>query len=97
MLTSPEFKRLVSRRWIVSTVLTIALFVFYYGFILLIALDRSFLARRIGEVTTLGIPVGVGVIVISWVLTAVYVVWANRSHDVEVMRLRRLLRDVSSD
>ena len=46
------------------------------------------MAQRIGEVTTLGIPLGVAVILVSWVLTAVYVVWANAAHDPEVRRLR---------
>lgn len=93
MLASAEFRRLVARRWRVSIALTAALFATYYGFILLVALDRTLLAQRIGEVTTLGIPLGVAVILVSWVLTAVYVVWANRSYDAEVARLRRLLRE----
>ncbi len=88
MLDSTEFKKMVSRRWTISILLTLALFVTYYGFILLIAADKSFLARRIGEVTTLGIPLGVGVILVSWILTAAYVTWANRVHDVEVRRLK---------
>ena len=46
------------------------LFVVYYGFILLVATNKALLARRIGEVTTLGIPLGVAVIVAAWVLTA---------------------------
>jgi uncharacterized membrane protein (DUF485 family) len=88
VLDSPEFQHLVSRQWTVSILLTVVLFVLYYGFILLIALDKPFLARRIGEATTLGIPVGVGVILVAWVLTASYVRWANKSHDPEVTRLR---------
>jgi uncharacterized membrane protein (DUF485 family) len=87
MLQSEEFRRLVSRRWTVSIVLLICLFVLYYGYILLIAFDKPFLAQKIGESTTLGIPLGVGVIVGSWVLTAIYVLWAN-GHDVEVARLK---------
>jgi uncharacterized membrane protein (DUF485 family) len=50
--------------------------------------DKRVMARRIGDVTTLGIPLGIGVILISWALTAFYVVWANRVHDVEVRRLK---------
>jgi len=87
MLQSEEFRRLVSRRWTVSIVLLVCLFVLYYGYILLIAFNKPFLAQKIGEYTTLGIPLGVGVIVGSWVLTAIYVVWAN-GHDVEVARLK---------
>lgn len=87
MLDSAEFRTLVSRRWTVSVLLLACLFVLYYGYILLIAFDKPFLARKIGEYTTLGIPLGVGVIVGSWILTAIYVVWAN-GHDAEVARLK---------
>ena len=74
-------------------ILTIALFILYYGFILLVATNRSLLATRVGEsTTTLGILVGVGVLLFAWVLTAVYVVWANRFYDPEVQRLRGRLR-----
>jgi uncharacterized membrane protein (DUF485 family) len=91
-LDSPEFRAMVRRRWRVSLALTAALFVVYYGYILLIAADKPLVSRRIGEVTTLGIPLGVAVIVLSWALTALYVIWANRSHDPEVARLRARLR-----
>ena len=87
MLESAEFKRLVSRRWTVSILLLACLFALYYGYILLIAFDKPFLARKIGQSTTLGIPLGVAVIVLSWVLTAIYVLWAN-GHDAEVARLK---------
>jgi uncharacterized membrane protein (DUF485 family) len=93
MLDSPEFKALVRRRWRVSLALTAALFVLYYGYILLIAADKDLVSRRVGEVTTLGIPLGVAVIVLSWALTAAYVAWANRAHDPEVARLRDRLRE----
>ena len=75
-----------------SLVLTALLFVLYYGYIVLIAVDRELLSVRIGEVTTLGIPLGAAVIVGAWVLTASYVLWANRHYDPEVERLRRRLR-----
>ena len=88
MLESKDFKALVRRKWTVSVVLTLLLFLLYYGFILLIAVDKAFLARKIGAYTTLGIPFGVAVIVLAWVLTAVYVLWANGSHDRAVDRLK---------
>jgi len=87
MLESPDFKKLVRGKWTISIILIILLFIVYYGYILLVATDKPFLAQKIGEYTTLGIPMGVGVIVAAWVLTAIYVVWANRVHDVEVSRL----------
>jgi uncharacterized membrane protein (DUF485 family) len=92
LLDSDDFRRLVRRRWRLSLLLTLALFVLYYGYILLVALDRGRLSTRIGEATTLGIFLGAAVIVLSWLLTAAYVVWANRHYDPEVRRLRGLIR-----
>jgi len=88
MLDSPEFKRMVTKRWTFSVVLTIALFVIYYGYIVLIAVNKPLMAQKVGEVTTVGIPLGVAVILLSWVLTAIYVLWANRVHDPEVRDLK---------
>jgi uncharacterized membrane protein (DUF485 family) len=88
LLESPEFKRLIADRWRISLILTGLLFVVYYGYILLIAVNRGFVSRRIGTSTTLGIPLGAAVIVGAWILTAAYVVWANRRYDGEVARLR---------
>lgn len=89
LLDAPEFRRLVARRWRVSLALTALLFVLYYGYILLIAFDRELLSRRIGPATTLGIPLGAAVIAGAWILTALYVVWANRRYDADVARLRQ--------
>ena len=91
MLASPEFRRMVARRWEISIALTVALFVIYYGYILLVAVNKPFMARKIGDVTTIGIPLGVAVIVLSWVLTAIYVIWANNVYDKEVKRLKEKL------
>ena len=83
---------MLARRWRVSLVLTTLLFLLYYGYIVLIAVNRELLSMKIGEVTTLGIPLGAAVIVGAWALTAAYVVWANRHYDPEVDRLRRRLK-----
>jgi uncharacterized membrane protein (DUF485 family) len=88
LLASPEFRHLIAGRWRVSLVLTACLFVLYYGYILLIALNRSLVSARIGGSVPIGIPLGAAVIAGSWLLTALYVVWANRRYDPEVRRLR---------
>jgi uncharacterized membrane protein (DUF485 family) len=93
MLASPELRRLVARRWTISLALTALLFLSYFGFILLVALEKDLLARRIGEVTTLGIPLAVGAILVAWALTAIYVWWANRAYDPAVDRLKADLLD----
>jgi uncharacterized membrane protein (DUF485 family) len=92
LLASPAFRHLVSRRWRFSLLLTFLLFVLYYGYILLIAVNKPLLATRMGSgVTPIGIPLGAAVIVGSWILTATYIVWANRYYDPEVARLRDTL------
>ena len=93
LLASDAFRRLVARRWRVSLFLSLCLFVLYYGYILLIALNKPLLATRMGGGTPIGIPIGAAVIVGSWVLTAAYIVWANREFDPEAKRLRDTLRD----
>jgi uncharacterized membrane protein (DUF485 family) len=92
LLDSKEFHHLLARRWLVSLSLTGALFVLYYGYIILIAVNRPFVSQRISGATTLGIPLGAAVIVGAWVLTAIYVFWANTRYDGEVDRLRARLR-----
>lgn len=88
LLDSPDFRQLVARRWRISLILTAALFVLYYGYILLIALNKPLLSAKIVGGTPIGIPLGAGVILGSWVLTAAYIAWANRYYDREVARLR---------
>jgi uncharacterized membrane protein (DUF485 family) len=91
LTASPAFNHLVRRRWRVSLALTACLFVLYYGYILLIAVNKPLLAQRMGGVTPIGIPLGAAVIVGSWILTAIYIVWANRYYDPEAQRLRETL------
>ena len=87
VLESKEFKELVARRWSISLLLTFLTLFVYFGFILVLAFNKELLAQKIGEHVTLGIPVGVGVIVFSWILTGVYVRWANQVYDPEVHRI----------
>jgi uncharacterized membrane protein (DUF485 family) len=54
----------------------------YYGYIALIAFNKPFLAQPLGAgVTTLGIPIGMGVIVFTIVITGLYVRRANKVYD----------------
>ncbi|MBI1823741.1 MAG: DUF485 domain-containing protein [Nitrospirae bacterium] len=87
VLESREFKEMVARRWTISLILTFLILFVYFGFILVLAFDRSLLAQKIGEHLTLGIPVGVGVILFAWILTGIYVKWANTVYDPEVRRI----------
>ena len=78
----PQYQELKRRRTRFGIWLTVAMLVVYYGFILLVAFDKPLLASRIGEgVTTLGMPIGLGVIVFTVVITAIYVRRANSEFD----------------
>jgi uncharacterized membrane protein (DUF485 family) len=91
IVESQRFKALVRKRWSVSIVLTIILFVLYYGYILVVAYAKPLLAVKVGTYTTLGIVLGALTIVGSWLLTVVYVVWANTSYDREVNSIKKEL------
>ncbi|KGI83809.1 membrane protein [Exiguobacterium mexicanum] len=80
---NPRFKELVRKRSRFSWLLSIITLVLYVGFIFLIAFDPSWLGTPIseGSYITRGIPVGVGLIVISFVLTGLYVIRANGEYN----------------
>ena len=62
--------------------LTVLMLVVYFGYIALIAFNKPFLAQPIGNgVTTLGIPIGLGVIIFTIVITGIYVRRANGEYD----------------
>lgn len=96
LIESPAFRALVKTRWSVSFTLLALLFVGYYGYILLVATQPAVVARRLSDapdaVTNLGLVLGIATLVFAWVLTAIYVVWANRSYDPEVERLKNQLK-----
>jgi uncharacterized membrane protein (DUF485 family) len=88
VLDSAEFRGMVSGRWRISLLLTAVLFVLYYGYIILIATNRELVSRPVQGSTTAGILMAAAVIIGAWILTAAYVVWANRHYDPAVARLR---------
>jgi len=87
----PEFKKLVKYKWRVSILLTLTMLVIYFGFILLVAFNKPFLARPLGHNLTLGLPIGIGILVCAWLLTGVYIMWANRVHDSRMDEIKKKL------
>jgi len=79
----PKYQQLKRRRDRFGWTLAVLMLAAYYGFVLLVAFDKDFLARRIGDgVMTLGMPLGFGVIVFTVAITAYYVRRANAEFDV---------------
>lgn len=88
---NPKYEQLKSVRNTYGWVMTLLMLVVYYGYIALIAFDKSFLAQPIGAgVTSLGIPIAMGVIVFSVIVTGLYVRRANGEYD-------KLTQDILKD
>jgi uncharacterized membrane protein (DUF485 family) len=91
---NPHFQELVNKRQHFAMLLTLIMLVLYYGFILLIAFAPGWLGTPIYEGTsvTRGIPLGIGLIIMSFILTAIYVVRANGEFDRLTQQLLREVR-----
>jgi uncharacterized membrane protein (DUF485 family) len=79
----PNYKELVSKRTSFSLKLTAAMLVVYFAFILTIAFNPALLGTPLSSdsVTTVGIPVGIAVIIFAFVLTGIYTKRANSEFD----------------
>jgi uncharacterized membrane protein (DUF485 family) len=91
LLDDPEFKDLVARKNRFTIQLTILTLIVYYGFIFLVAFKKSVFGIKITTNITLGITIGIGVILASWILTGIYVRWANTRYDVLVQNVKNKL------
>ncbi len=79
---NPKYQELKRKRSGFGWWLTLLMMVVYYGYIALIAFNKGFLAQPLGAgVTTLGIPIGFGVIIFTIVITGLYVRRANSEFD----------------
>ena len=91
---------LAAKRWRIAIWLSVVMLIAYYGFILLVAFDKPLLSTILLNGTTgagavspglsLGILLGALVIVSAWVLTSIYVIWANNRYDHELHELAHL-------
>ena len=90
---NPQYQALKRRRNTLGWWLTLLMLLVYYGYIGLIAFDKELLATPIGAgVTTLGIPIGMAVIVFTVIITGIYVRRANREFDAAT---RDILKDAT--
>ena len=80
---NPKFHEFIAMRSRYSIIMAIISAAAYYGFILLVAFNKEFLATKVGAGMTMsvGVPLGVGVIVFTIVLTWIYVRRANSEFD----------------
>ncbi|WP_375738332.1 DUF485 domain-containing protein [Pseudomonas boanensis] len=74
----PDFLQLVRRKQRLTWSLTAAMLVIYYGFVLLVAFAPGVLGQPLsGGVTTVGMLVGVVIVILSFALTGIYVQRTN--------------------
>jgi uncharacterized membrane protein (DUF485 family) len=88
-MTPDPLSAVSAARWRVAMSLTVAMMVVYFGFILLIAFNKPLLGSIIVPGLSLGMLLGALVIVIAWVVTWMYIRWANAHYDSSVDRLRQ--------
>lgn len=79
---NPKYHELRRKRSAFGWTLSVMMLVVYFGYIALIAFNKPFLAQPVGSgVTTVGVPIGIGVIVFTIVITGIYVRRANAEYD----------------
>ena len=79
---NPKYQKLVSERSKFAWTLSIIMLVVYYAFIMTIAFNPAALGAKIGSgVMTVGIPVGIAIIFIAFILAGIYVRRANGEFD----------------
>jgi uncharacterized membrane protein (DUF485 family) len=89
ILEDPDFKALYSKRMSIAWTLTVLELVLFYGFVYLVSYNKPFLAQKMsGAVTTIGIPIAVATIFLSWIFTGIYVYWANNTYDGLVKKIK---------
>jgi uncharacterized membrane protein (DUF485 family) len=84
-----RYQALVRTRSRFAWRLTLIVLIVYFGFIGVVAFNKPLLAASLsGGATSVGIPVGLGIIVLSILLTGLYVRRANGAFDNELAAIR---------
>ena len=93
---NPKYQKLVTERSKFAWTLSIIMLVVYYAFIMTIAFNPSFLGTKIGDgVMTIGIPIGIAIIFISFILAGIYVKRANGEFDQLTKEVKEELGDIA--
>ena len=86
---NPKFQQFVSTRNVYSNIMTMLMMIVYFGYILLIAFNKEWLATKVsaGSTMSIGIPMGLGVILFTIIITIIYVRRANTEFDTEAAQV----------
>jgi uncharacterized membrane protein (DUF485 family) len=92
---NPDYQALLKRRGGFAIKLTIAMLVVYFTFILTIAFEPALLGTPLaaGSVTTIGIPIGMAVIVFAFILTGIYTKRANGEFDDLTNKIKNAVKE----
>ena len=84
-----EHQLLAAARWRIAIILTTLVVVLYFGFIALIAFQKPLMGALVMPGLSVGILLGSIVILASWILTFIYIRWANKHYDGRLDALKR--------
>ena len=93
IMANPRFQALVRARSRLAWSLTAVIFVVYFGFILLVAFNKTdggIISQRVGGgATSVAILAGLGILVFTFLLNGLYILIANSKFDRMNDELRR--------
>ena len=87
--TDHALEAVSAARWRMAVSLTVAMMVIYFGFILLVAFNKPLLGTVVADGLSLGVLLGALVILAAWMLTWIYVRWANAHYDAAIRGIKR--------
>jgi len=93
--SNPKYQELVTKRSRFAWILSILILVIYFSFILFIAFSPETLGSKIseGSMITLGIPVGIAIIIFAFALTGIYIKRANSEFDTLLMEVKKEIEE----
>lgn len=91
ILRSQEFQDLVRKKTRFSLGLTLITMLVYFGFLFMVAFKKNVLSILVTDNIPLGIPLGISVILLSCLITGVYVYWANKFYDPAIAAIKNKL------
>src|SRR6516165_10737110 len=80
MSTDP-IHAIAAKRWAIGLLLSALMLVIYLGFILLVAFGKPLLSILLTQLLSVRILLGALTIISCWILSIIYVIWANSRYD----------------
>ena len=79
--TQSALHKIAAERFKLAVILTVLMLIFYFGFIMLVAFNKPLLSTLLNPGLSLGILLGALVIASAWILSFIYIQWANKHYD----------------